>query len=59
MNASSLTTALGRPIRDQVYSVRDTQSTTLQGSSWRTEKRSRTGSGAPHAACSVSFHLRR
>ena len=29
--ASSLTSALGRPIRDQVYSLRDTQATTLQG----------------------------
>ncbi len=29
--ASALTSALGRPIRDQVYSVRDTQATTLQG----------------------------
>jgi hypothetical protein len=28
--SSSLTRALGRPIRDQVYSVRDTQPTTLQ-----------------------------
>src|SRR5579864_1206981 len=28
--ASSLTRALGRPIRDQVYSTRDTQATTLQ-----------------------------
>ena len=28
--ASSLTHALGRPIRDQVYSTRDTQATTLQ-----------------------------
>ena len=30
MASSSLTRALGRPIRDQVYSVRDTQPTTLQ-----------------------------
>ena len=29
--ASHLSTALGRPIRDQVYSVRDNQATTLQG----------------------------
>jgi hypothetical protein len=29
--ASALTRALGRPIRDQVYSTRDTQATTLQG----------------------------
>ena len=30
MPGSPLTRALGRPIRDQVYSVRDTQATTLQ-----------------------------
>jgi hypothetical protein len=29
--ASALTRALGRPIRDQVYSTRDTHATTLQG----------------------------
>ena len=29
--ASALTRALGRPIRDQVYSTRDAQATTLQG----------------------------
>jgi hypothetical protein len=29
--ASALTRALGRPIRDQVYSTRETQATTLQG----------------------------
>jgi hypothetical protein len=29
--ASALTRALGRPIRDQVYSTRDTQATTLRG----------------------------
>ena len=31
IKASSLDTALGRPIRDQVYSTRDNQATTLQG----------------------------
>ncbi len=31
MAASSLTRALGRPIRDQVFSTRDNQATTIQG----------------------------